>query len=45
MAIIIGDIHGRLNHLNNLLDFISPSKEQTIITLGDYIDHGSESKG
>ncbi|MFC5049787.1 metallophosphoesterase family protein [Rubritalea spongiae] len=45
MALIIGDIHGCLFQLKNLLDFAQPSAEQTIVTLGDYIDRGENSKG
>lgn len=32
MALIIGDIHGLLDQLNDLLDFATPSTNQTIIT-------------
>ncbi|MGJ8672591.1 metallophosphoesterase family protein [Rubritalea sp.] len=45
MALIIGDIHGCLSQLKSLLDFAQPSSDQTIVTLGDYIDRGEDSKG
>lgn len=41
----IGDIHGCLSAFNLLLDVIQPQSEDVIITLGDYIDKGLESKG
>ncbi|MCI5210536.1 MAG: serine/threonine protein phosphatase, partial [Candidatus Electrothrix sp. ATG2] len=40
---IIGDIHGCLNSLHNLLKLIE-KKADTFVFLGDYIDRGSESK-
>lgn len=43
--IAIGDIHGCINALDALLDAIQPSAEDTIVTLGDYIDRGPDSKG
>lgn len=45
MPIAIGDIHGCRRALETLLNFIQPTNDQTIITLGDYIDRGSDSKG
>ena len=45
MALIIGDIHGCLSHLTALLDYVQPTPEQTIVTLGDYIDRGEDTKG
>ncbi len=44
-TIAIGDIHGCLAALNGLLDAIKPTKEDTIITVGDYIDRGPDSRG
>ena len=40
---IIGDIHGCLNSLRNLLELIEKEAD-TFVFLGDYIDRGSESK-
>jgi len=41
----IGDIHGCLDPLNVLLDRIRPTQADTIVTLGDYVDRGPDSKG
>ncbi|NWK56066.1 serine/threonine protein phosphatase [Verrucomicrobiaceae bacterium N1E253] len=41
----IGDIHGCLKALETLVDFVDPKPEDTLITLGDYIDRGPQSKG
>lgn len=43
---IVGDIHGRLDKLNNLLKEINFNKDADVIYfLGDYIDRGDNSKG
>jgi serine/threonine protein phosphatase 1 len=42
--IAIGDIHGCSKSLDLLLDIINPQPKDTIITLGDYIDRGPNSK-
>ena len=42
--IAIGDIHGNIEKLNELLKQLSPQKEDTIVFLGDYIDRGLYSK-
>src|SRR5262245_42780478 len=44
-TIAIGDIHGCLRALDALLGAIHPGPEDTLVTLGDYIDRGSESRG
>lgn len=41
----IGDIHGQKNELIRVLNEIEPGPEDTIVTLGDYVDHGPDSKG
>lgn len=47
----IGDVHGRLDLLADLIDLIhidmaaSPDIQPTVILLGDYIDRGSNSPG
>ncbi len=41
--IAIGDIHGCLAALRTILDAIEPEVEDTIVTLGDYIDRGPNS--
>jgi serine/threonine protein phosphatase 1 len=39
----IGDIHGCLNHLINLLDLVNPNLEQNkLVFVGDYVDRGPE---
>jgi Calcineurin-like phosphoesterase len=40
----IGDIHGHIHALNAILNRIAPTKTDRIILLGDYIDHGPDSK-
>jgi serine/threonine protein phosphatase 1 len=40
----IGDIHGCNTALESLIDFVSPSPDDTIVTLGDYVDRGSDSR-
>ncbi|MGV1098727.1 metallophosphoesterase family protein [Thiovibrio sp. JS02] len=41
----MGDMHGCANHLRHLLDEVKPGKDDLVITLGDYIDRGADSKG
>lgn len=41
----IGDIHGCAYHFQKLLAAVKPTKEDLIVTLGDYIDRGPDSKG
>ncbi|MCA9138335.1 MAG: serine/threonine protein phosphatase [Planctomycetales bacterium] len=43
--IAIGDIHGCRKALDALLDEINPTSSDTIVTLGDYIDRGPDSRG
>lgn len=40
----IGDIHGCYQELIHLIEFINPTRADTIVSLGDYIDRGSDSK-
>ncbi len=42
---VIGDIHGCSKALRGLIDEICPSKEDTLIFLGDFIDRGPDSRG
>ena len=44
-TIAIGDIHGCSIALDSLLKLIDPQPDDTIITLGDYVDRGIDSKG
>jgi serine/threonine protein phosphatase 1 len=41
----IGDIHGCRKALTVLLDVVAPSSDDTIVTLGDYVDRGPDSSG
>lgn len=43
--IAIGDIHGCSLALEAVLKLIAPEPSDTIITLGDYVDRGPDSKG
>jgi serine/threonine protein phosphatase 1 len=43
-TIAIGDIHGCSDALAVLIEVIKPGREDTIITLGDYIDRGPNSR-
>jgi serine/threonine protein phosphatase 1 len=44
-TIAIGDIHGCTGALRSLLDQIQPRPNDLIITLGDYVDKGPDSRG
>jgi serine/threonine protein phosphatase 1 len=44
-TIAIGDIHGCSAALDALLDAIRPRPDDTIVTLGDYINRGPNSRG
>ncbi len=44
-TIAIGDMHGCPAALDALLEAIHPRPEDTIITLGDYVDHGPDGRG
>src|SRR3954451_13534332 len=44
-TIAIGDIHGCSAALDALLDALRPRPEDTIVTLGDYINRGPDSRG
>lgn len=41
----IGDIHGCSIALDSLLAAVVPQPEDKIITLGDYVDRGPDTKG
>jgi serine/threonine protein phosphatase 1 len=43
--IAIGDIHGCSQALRALLEAIAPTRSDTIVTLGDYVDRGPDSRG
>jgi len=44
-TLAIGDIHGCRASLESLADFVGFTETDTIITLGDYVDRGPDSKG
>jgi serine/threonine protein phosphatase 1 len=44
-TIAIGDIHGCLNAFATLIEAIAPRPEDTVVTLGDHIDRGPDSRG
>src|SRR5688500_16205946 len=44
-TIAIGDIHGCAAALSALLTAIDPQSDDLIVTLGDYIDRGPDSRG
>ncbi len=44
-TLAIGDVHGCLDALTALEDLVGFNESDTIITLGDYIDRGPDSKG
>ncbi|MEE8451790.1 MAG: metallophosphoesterase family protein [Thermoguttaceae bacterium] len=44
-TIAIGDIHGCKAALCALLEAIAPAPDDTIVTLGDYVDRGPDSRG
>ena len=43
--IAIGDIHGCRHALDTLLDAIAPGPDDVVVTLGDYVDRGPDSRG
>ena len=44
-TIAIGDIHGCLAALEAILAAIRPRPDDTLLTMGDYIDRGPDSRG
>jgi serine/threonine protein phosphatase 1 len=43
--IAIGDIHGELTALKVLIEAIKLQPEDTLVSLGDYVDRGWDSAG
>lgn len=41
----IGDIHGHLDKLQQMVEKIEPDERTTLVFLGDYINYGEDSKG
>src|SRR5438132_6399255 len=44
-TLAVGDIHGCLRAFENLLALVDPRPGDRIITLGDYVDRGPDSRG
>ncbi len=44
-TLAIGDIHGCLRAFDTLLEMVSPTLDDTLVTLGDYVDRGPDSRG
>jgi serine/threonine protein phosphatase 1 len=44
-TLVIGDIHGYRETLDALLNVVAPRAEDRLITLGDYVDRGPDSRG
>ncbi|MBY0512799.1 MAG: serine/threonine protein phosphatase, partial [Gemmataceae bacterium] len=44
-VLAIGDVHGCLMPLNDLLAAVKPTPDDLLITLGDVVDRGPDSKG
>jgi serine/threonine protein phosphatase 1 len=44
-TLAIGDIHGCSAALDHLLTMVRPGKTDTVITMGDYVDRGPDSRG
>jgi serine/threonine protein phosphatase 1 len=44
-TLAIGDIHGCLNPLDDLLAWVKPAADDLVVLLGDYVDRGPDSKG
>jgi serine/threonine protein phosphatase 1 len=45
MILAIGDIHGCRVALETMIDYVAPTPSDTVVTLGDYVDRGPDSKG
>lgn len=44
-TIAIGDVHGCSAALERILELVSPAADDTVITLGDYVNRGPDSRG
>jgi serine/threonine protein phosphatase 1 len=44
-TLAIGDIHGCSRALELILDMVQPQPKDVVITLGDYVDRGPDSRG
>ncbi|MDG3003713.1 metallophosphoesterase family protein [Paludisphaera mucosa] len=44
-TIAVGDVHGCAKALNTVIDAIRPTPDDLIVTLGDYVNRGPDSRG
>jgi calcineurin-like phosphoesterase family protein len=44
-VLAIGDVHGCLAPFDDLLAWVNPAPDDLIVTLGDYVDRGPDSRG
>jgi serine/threonine protein phosphatase 1 len=44
-VLVIGDIHGCLGPLDDLLAWVKPEPDDVLIMLGDYVDRGPDTRG
>ncbi|MDY3555396.1 metallophosphoesterase family protein [Gemmata sp. JC717] len=44
-VLAIGDVHGCLGHLDDLLAWVAPAATDELIFLGDYVDRGPDTRG
>ena len=44
-VLAIGDVHGCLGPLDDLLAWVKPAPDDLVVTLGDYVDRGPDSRG
>src|SRR5687767_8309241 len=44
-VLAIGDIHGCSGPLDALLEWVAPTPADLVVTLGDYVDRGPDTRG
>lgn len=44
-VLAVGDIHGCLSAFDDLLKWVAPTRDDVLVTLGDYVDRGPDSRG
>lgn len=44
-TLVVGDIHGCSVAFDSLLSEVEPAQEDTLVTLGDYVDRGPDTRG
>lgn len=45
MRLVIGDIHGCLTAFETMMAVVGPGRDDLVVTLGDYVDRGPDSRG